>query len=83
MSAKRGPGPHVAPESTDAALLDRLEQLSRPSLKAPEAARYIGTSLSTFKKMAPSLPRCRLGDNSYVYLKRDLLSHLERVREEP
>lgn len=70
-------------KTTDAVLLDRLEQLSRPALKAPEAARYIGTSLSTFKKLAPSLPRCRLGDNSYVYLKRDLLEHLERVRETP
>lgn len=70
-------------ERTDAQILDRLEELADRPMRARAAAAFLDMSLAAFNKIAPELPRCRISDNRYVYLRGDLLEWLRDRREAP
>jgi hypothetical protein len=55
----------------------------REVMTASEAADFLRLSEDAFKKLAPSLPRCRIYERGgYRYLKEDLLAWL-REKSEP
>jgi hypothetical protein len=45
-------------------------------MNARDAAEFLGMGLAGFNKLAPSLPRHRLSENRYVYLRSELLEWL-------
>ncbi len=64
-------------------LLARLEELTDRPMNAKQAAAFLGMGEDGFKKIAKDLPRCRLSESRYVYLKSDLLAYLKARREAP
>jgi hypothetical protein len=71
------------PESGHRELLEKLEELSDRPMSARSAAEFLDLGPDAFKKLAPKLPRCKLSESRYVYLKSDLLAYLKARREAP
>lgn len=67
------------------AVEEAVEQLdlSIEAINSRDAAEFLAISHASFNKLAPSLPRCRISDNRFVYLRADLLSWLEAKKEAP
>lgn len=63
-------------------LLERLQRLvketeyEREVLDAKQAADFLRMPEAEFRRLAPSLPRHRISERRYVYLKRELLDWL-------
>jgi hypothetical protein len=80
--------PHIAAE-VDRLLAEELEgfaryqEAGREVMHARDAADFLAISRASFNKLAPSLPRIRLSEKRYIYLRDDLLEWLRAKREAP
>jgi hypothetical protein len=78
-------------QEVSTALLEKVQDLSerldaseaREVMRASEAAELLSMGEAAFRKLAPEVPRCRISDNRYVYLRKDLPSWLEAKRGAP
>jgi len=78
-----------AAQEVSAAVAERVQELREESergpevMRASEAAEFLSMSRQAFNKIAPELPRSRISNNRFVYLRKDLLSWLEVKKEAP
>jgi hypothetical protein len=72
-----------------AVVAERVQALMEESeagaevMRASEAAEFLTMGQQAFSKIAPELPRSRISDSRFVYLRKDLLSWLEAKKEAP
>jgi hypothetical protein len=73
-------------EVLEEAILARVRELGerlaeeREVMSPQEAADFLHISLASFKRIAPTLPRCPVTERCFVYLREDLMEWLRERR---
>jgi hypothetical protein len=77
------PAEEVAEILREATRLAETLHIGREVMNARDAAEFMDMSPASFSRMAPELPRCRISDKRFLYLREDLLEWLRAKTEAP